>query len=158
VQRLLTDNGSPYLSHAFRDAAASRGIGHLRTRPYRPRTNGKAEAFVKIVQDGWAYKRPYASTAERIAALPGFLAYYKGYRPHGGLDGDTPLAGSLRQKPRDAEQLERSQTRGQTPTVVIAEVPAVRRRALSHRTRLCPPCTRREQALEPLHRHHTPCG
>ena len=67
----------------------------MRTRPYRPQTNGKAEAFVKIVQNGWAYRRPYDSTAERIAALPGFLPYYNGYRPHGGLDGDTPL-GRLR--------------------------------------------------------------
>ena len=71
------------------------GLQHWRTRPYRPQTNGKAEAFVKIVQNGWAYKRPYDSTAERIAALPGFLTYYNGYRPHGGLDGDTPF-GRLR--------------------------------------------------------------
>ena len=91
VQRLLTDNGSPYLSKAFRDAVIEQGLPHLRTRPYRPQTNGKAEAFVKTLQNGWAYRRPYDSSAERIAALPGFLAYYNGYRPHGGLDGDTPL-------------------------------------------------------------------
>ena len=91
VQRLLTDNGSPYLSQAFRDVAIAQGLLHLRTRPYRPQTNGKAEAFVKTLQNGWAYRRPYDSSAERIAALPGFLAYYNGYRPHGGLDGDTPL-------------------------------------------------------------------
>jgi transposase InsO family protein len=65
---------------------------HWRTQPYRPQTNGKAEAFVKIVQNGWAYKRPYDSTAERIAALPRFLNYYNAYRPHGGLDGDTPMS------------------------------------------------------------------
>jgi transposase InsO family protein len=91
VQRLLTDNGSPYLSQAFRDVAIAQGLLHLRTRPYRPQTNGKAEAFVKTLQNGWAYRRPYDSSAERSAALPGFLAYYNGYRPHGGLDGDTPL-------------------------------------------------------------------
>jgi transposase InsO family protein len=91
VRRLLTDNGNAYLSYAFRDACVARGLVHWRTRPYRPQTNGKAEAFVKIVQNGWAYMRPYLSTAERIAALPRFLAYYNGYRPHGGLDGDTPL-------------------------------------------------------------------
>lgn len=95
VERLLTDNGSPYLSHAFRDACADHGLRHLRTRPRRPQTNGKAEAFVKTLQNGWAYRRPYDSTAERIAALPVFLTYYNGYRPHGGLDGDTPL-GRLR--------------------------------------------------------------
>ena len=95
VQRLLTDNGSPSRSQAFREVVEAHGLRHWRTQPYRPQTNGKAEAFVKIVQNGWAYKRPYDSTAERIAALPGFLHYYNGYRPHGGLDGDTPL-GRLR--------------------------------------------------------------
>jgi len=95
VRRLLADNGSCYRSHLFAAAAEERGLKLWHTRPYRPQTNGKAEAFVKIIQNGWAYKRPYDSTAERIAALPGFLAYYNGYRPHGGLDGDTPL-GRLR--------------------------------------------------------------
>ncbi len=95
VRRLLTDNGSCYRSHAFAAAAEEHGLRLWHTRPYRPQTNGKAEAFVKIVQNGWAYKRPYDSTAERIAALPRFLRYYNGYRPHGGLDGDTPL-GRLR--------------------------------------------------------------
>jgi transposase InsO family protein len=91
VQRLLTDNGSCSCSRAFAEVAGARGLRHLRTRPYRPQTNGKAEAFVKTLQNGWAYRRPYQATAERIAALPGFLTYYNGYRPHGGLDGDTPL-------------------------------------------------------------------
>ncbi|MGD0998016.1 MAG: IS481 family transposase [Thermoleophilia bacterium] len=91
VKRLLTDNGLPYRSHLFRAAVARCGLRQLYTRPYRPQTNGKAEAFVKIVQNGWAYRRPYDSTAERIAALPGFLAYYNGYRPHGGLGGSTPI-------------------------------------------------------------------
>jgi transposase InsO family protein len=95
AQRLLTDNGSCYRSHLFAAAAEQHGLVLWHTQPYRPQTNGKAEAFVKIVQNGWAYKRPYDSTAERIAALPRFLRYYNGYRPHGGLDGDTPL-GRLR--------------------------------------------------------------
>jgi transposase InsO family protein len=95
VQRLLTDNGSAYRSDAFREVVEAHGLRHWRTRPYRPQTNGKAEALVKILQNGWAYRRPYDSTAERIAALSDFLAYYNGYRPHGGLDGDTPL-GRLR--------------------------------------------------------------
>jgi transposase InsO family protein len=76
VQRLLTDNGSPYLSQAFRIVCEGHRLVHWRTRPYRPQSNGKAEAFVKIVQNGWAYRRPYETTAERIAALPGFLTYY----------------------------------------------------------------------------------
>ncbi len=87
--------GADHLSRAFHEAAAQHGIAHPRTRPYRPQTNGKAEAFVKTLQNGWAYRRPYQATAERITALPGFLAYYNDYRPHGGLDGDTPL-GRLR--------------------------------------------------------------
>ncbi len=95
VRRLLTDNGSCYRSHLLAAAAEDRGLALWHTQPYRPQTNGKAEAFVKIVQNGWAYKRPYDTTAERIAALPAFLHYYNGYRPHGGLDGDTPL-GRLR--------------------------------------------------------------
>ena len=61
------------LARPSRAVCAEQGLRHWRTRPYRPQTNGKAEAFVKIVQNGWAYKRPYDSTAERIAALPGFL-------------------------------------------------------------------------------------
>jgi transposase InsO family protein len=67
------------------------GLAHLRTRPYRPQTNGKAEAFVKLVQNGWAYRRPYASGEERITALDCYLVYYNRYRPHGGLDGLTPM-------------------------------------------------------------------
>jgi len=95
AKRLLTDNGGCYRSLLFAAAAERHGLRLWHTQPYRPQTNGKAEAFVKIVQNGWAYKRPYQTTAERIAALPGFLRYYNGYRPHGGLDGDTPL-GRLR--------------------------------------------------------------
>jgi transposase InsO family protein len=95
VRRLLADNGACYRAHLFAAAAERNGLRLWHTQPYRPQTNGKAEAFVKILQNGWAYKRPYHTTAERIAALPGFLRYYNGYRPHGGLDGDTPL-GRLR--------------------------------------------------------------
>ena len=65
VQRLLTDNGVPYRSRAFA-AAEGTGLSHLFTRPYRPQTNGKAEAFVKLLQNGWAYRRPYESGAERL--------------------------------------------------------------------------------------------
>jgi transposase InsO family protein len=91
VERLLTDNGNCYRSRAFRATVERRGMRHLRTRPYRPQTNGKAEAFVKLLQNGWAYRRPYASASERLDALEGFLTYYNAYRPHGGLGGDTPM-------------------------------------------------------------------
>jgi len=90
VQRLLTDNGTPYRSRAFAAAVERFGLRHLRTQPYRPQTNGKAEAFVKLAQHGWAYRRHYDSTQQRIAALERFLLYYNRFRPHGGLDGLTP--------------------------------------------------------------------
>ena len=90
-RRLLTDNGSP-LPLAGLPAAAARARpqapAHLAP---PPQTNGKAEAFVKTLQNAWAYRTPYDLTAERIAALPGLLTYCNAWRPHGGLDGDTPL-------------------------------------------------------------------
>jgi transposase InsO family protein len=91
VRRLLTDNGTPYRSLAFRAATEEAGVAHLFTRPYRPQTNGKAEAFVKLIQNGWAYRRPYQSGEERIDALDRYLVYYNRYRPHGGLGGLTPM-------------------------------------------------------------------
>ena len=91
VRRLLTDNGNAYRSQAFRRTTEGAGLQHLFTRPYRPQTNGKAEAFVKLVQNGWAYRRPYASGQERLTALDRYLLYYNHYRPHGGLDGLTPM-------------------------------------------------------------------
>ena len=91
VKRLLTDNGNPYRSHAYAALCAQAGISPRYTRPYRPQTNGKAEAFVKLLQREWAYRRPYHDAAERTASLPGFLTYYNEHRPHGGLDGAIPI-------------------------------------------------------------------
>jgi len=91
VRRLLTDNGAPYRSRVFAAAVERAGVAHLFTRPYRPQTNGKAEAFVKLIQKGWAYRRPYLSGLERSTALDRYLVYYNHYRPHGGLDGLTPV-------------------------------------------------------------------
>jgi transposase InsO family protein len=91
VQRVLSDNGVPYHSRAFAAAVEHAGARQLFTRPYRPQTNGKAEAFVKILQNGWAYRRPYLSAEERLAALDRFIVYYNHFRPHGGLDGATPM-------------------------------------------------------------------
>ena len=89
VERILTDNGNNYTSRAFRETAADHGIRLKRTRPYRPQTNGKAEAFNKILQAEW---RPYESNSERLAALPGFLGRYNRRRPHGGIGGATPAS------------------------------------------------------------------
>jgi transposase InsO family protein len=92
VRRILTDNGSPYCSHAFRDLLAERGISMRKTRPYRPQTNGKAEAFVRIVTDEWAYARAYRNAEERADRLGPFLDYYNLYRPHGGIGGQRPIS------------------------------------------------------------------
>lgn len=92
IERILTDNGSCYRSRDFRNVAAAHGIRLKRTRPYRPQTNGKAEAFNKILQAKWAYIRPYSTNLERLDALPVFLRYYNHQRPHGGIGGATPAS------------------------------------------------------------------
>ena len=92
VERVLTDNGGNYRSAAFRETAAARGVGLRLTRPYRPQTNGKAEASVKILQAEWAYRRRYDSNEERLGALPAFLREYNHDRPHGGIGGAVPAS------------------------------------------------------------------
>ena len=93
VKRVLTDNGSCYRSHAFQDALGP-DITHKRTRPYRPQTNGKAEAFNKTIQREWAYRKPYTSNQERLAALQPFLDDYNFARPHTAI-GNRPPASRL---------------------------------------------------------------
>jgi transposase InsO family protein/transposase-like protein len=92
VQRVMSDNGACYRStiHAF--ACRTLGIRHLRTRPYRPRTNGKAERFIRTLLAGWAYGAIYGSSRERTAALDGWLWTYNHRRPHGALSHKTPIA------------------------------------------------------------------
>jgi len=94
VERVLTDNGGCYRSHAFIDAAEAIGVQRLRTRPFRPQTNGKAEAFNKTLQNEWAYKRVYLSNAERLAELIIFLQDYNYVRPHTSI-GNLPPASRL---------------------------------------------------------------
>jgi transposase InsO family protein len=91
VKRVLTDNGSAYVSHIFADLCAQRSIAHKRTRPYRPCTNGKAERLIQTLLREWAYKRPYTSSRRRIAALPRWLDHYNHRRPHGSLGGKSPI-------------------------------------------------------------------
>jgi transposase InsO family protein len=91
IERLMTDNGSGYRSKLHRRACEALGIRHLFTRPYRPRTNGKAERFIRTLLAGWAYQRPYATSAERTAALDAFLTRYNTQRPHRSLNGQTPM-------------------------------------------------------------------
>src|SRR4051794_28118994 len=92
VERVMTDNGSAYRStvHAF--ACHALGLRHLRTRPYRPRTNGKAERFIRTLIGGWAYGAIYGSSRERTAALDGWLWTYNHRRPHGSLGHRPPIA------------------------------------------------------------------
>jgi transposase InsO family protein len=91
IQRVMTDNGSAYKSKLHALACATIGIRHLRTRPYRPRTNGKAERFIRTMLGGWAYGAIYGSSAERTAALDGWLWTYNHRRPHGSLSHKTPI-------------------------------------------------------------------
>jgi transposase InsO family protein len=90
IRRILTDNGSGYRSHAFAALLADHDIRHIRTKPYTPRTNGKAEAFIRILQREWAYGLVYPSSSHRARALPGWLRWYNNHRPHGGIGGHPP--------------------------------------------------------------------
>jgi transposase InsO family protein len=92
VERLLTDNGNAYRSAVHAIACRALGIRHLRTRPYRPQTNGKAERFIRTMLGGWAYGAIYRDSRERSAALAGWLDFYNRRRPHGALSHKPPLA------------------------------------------------------------------
>jgi transposase InsO family protein len=92
VERVLTDNGSAYRSHAWREALTTAGITHKRTRPFRPQTNGKVERYHRTLADEWAYARPYHSETERRAHLPGWLHTYNHHRSHTALAGQPPAS------------------------------------------------------------------
>jgi transposase len=92
VERVLSDNGACYRSGAHAEACSELGLRHLRTRPYRPRTNGKAERFIQTLTNRWAYGAIYGSSAERTAALPGWLTHYNFTRRHGSLGHKAPAA------------------------------------------------------------------
>jgi transposase InsO family protein len=90
IERVMTDNGSAYKSHRFRKALRLLRIKHIRTRPYTPRTNGKAERFIQTLLREWAYVKPYPSSRRRNAALPAFIDRYNRRRPHASLAGRSP--------------------------------------------------------------------
>ena len=92
VERVLTDNGPCYRAIVHALACKSLGIRHLRTRPYRPRTNGKAERFIRTLIDGWAYGAVYRTSVDRTAALAGWLDWYNRLRPHRSLGRKPPLS------------------------------------------------------------------
>ncbi len=90
VTRVMTDNGAAYRSRSFADALADDGVRHLRTRPYTPRTNGKAERFIRTLLAEWAYAQAYRTSLARTLALTHYLGFYNTARPHMGIGGLTP--------------------------------------------------------------------
>ena len=92
VERVMTDNGSCYRSEAFRQACSRNRLRHLRTRPYTPRTNGKAERFIQTVLRECAYAQPFQSSQQRAQALPRWTHLYNVHRPHTALTGKPPIS------------------------------------------------------------------
>jgi len=92
VARIMTDNGSAYRSHLIADLCRSRKMRHIFTRPYTPRTNGKAERFIQTALREWAYARPYHHSQQRTDALLPWLHSYNHHRPHRGIGGRTPIS------------------------------------------------------------------
>src|SRR5207244_8316420 len=92
VERVMSDNGACYRSTIHALACRALGLRHLRTRPYRPRTNGKAERFIRTLLGGWAYGAIYRNSDERRRALAGWLDFYNRRRPHRSLGRQAPLA------------------------------------------------------------------
>ncbi|MGY3116184.1 transposase InsO family protein [Bradyrhizobium sp. S3.14.4] len=92
VARVMTDNGSCYQSFAFRDACRDLGIKHIRTKPYTPRTNGKAERFIQTALREWAYAKAYPTSDRCAQELPIWLHQYNWHRPHGGINSQKPIS------------------------------------------------------------------
>lgn len=91
IDRVMTDNGAGY-KKIFDAMCEELGIRHIRTRPYTPKTNGKAERFVQTSLREWAYARPYESSAQRQAALAPFIHHYNWHRPHSALNHQPPMS------------------------------------------------------------------
>jgi transposase InsO family protein len=92
VARVMTDNGACYKAFDFRDACGDLGLRHIRTRPYTPKTNGKAERFIQTALREWAYAKAYTHSDGRAAELPLWLHRYNWHRPHGSLKAKTPIS------------------------------------------------------------------
>jgi len=91
VQRVLSDNGSCYKSHLWRETCVELGITPKKTRPYRPQTNGKIERFHRTLAEGWAFKKFYNSESARLAALPAWVHQYNHHRPHSAIGKAAPI-------------------------------------------------------------------
>jgi transposase InsO family protein len=92
IERVMTDNGSAYKSKVFAEAVQNHDLRHIRTRPYTPKTNGKAERFIQTSLREWAYAAPFNSSADRAAAMPTWLCDYNSSRPHSALGGKPPFS------------------------------------------------------------------
>jgi transposase InsO family protein len=92
VRRVMTDNGSCYISTDFRNACHALGLKHIRTRPYTPKTNGKAERFIQSALREWAYAQAYPTSTRRAEELPIWLHRYNWHRPHGGIKSQPPIS------------------------------------------------------------------
>jgi transposase InsO family protein len=92
VRQVMSDNGSPYGSRVWATWCATNRVEHIRTRPYRPRTNGKAERFIQTMLREWAYAATYRTSNHRARALPAWIDYYNTQRPHGALGHKTPAS------------------------------------------------------------------
>lgn len=92
VERIMTDNGSCYKSKDFAKACKNLGLKHIRTKPYTPKTNGKAERFIQTALREWAYARAYQTSDQRAADLPLWTHLYNWHRPHGGIKHQTPIS------------------------------------------------------------------
>ena len=91
VERVMTDNGSCYRSRAFARACKKLGLRHIRTRPYTPKTNGKAERFIQTSLRERAYARAYDTSQQRAAELPYWMHRYNWHRPHGSIGSVPPI-------------------------------------------------------------------
>lgn len=92
VTRIMTDNGSCYKSRDFARACKRFKLKHIRTKPYTPKTNGKAECFIQTVLREWAYARAYNTSQQRAHELPYWIHRYNWHRPHGSLKAQTPIS------------------------------------------------------------------
>ena len=92
VQRVMTDNGACYKSFAFRDACRALGLRHIRTKPYTPKTNGKAERFIQTALREWAYAQAYPTSDRRAQELPIWLHRYNWHRPHSAIKSKPPIS------------------------------------------------------------------
>ena len=92
IERLMTDNGSGYRSKRFNRTCRQLGIRHIYTKPYTPKTNGKAERFIRTLKERWAYARCYRTSARRTRALRPWLNHYNHHRPHAGIGMNPPIS------------------------------------------------------------------